>query len=174
MIGEWAFRITAYADALLQGLDELTGWPERVTTMQRNWIGRSDGAEVAFTVAGTGERIKVFTTRLDTIFGCTYVVLAPEHPLVASIVTPAQRAPVQSFVDRMLHTDRAERTDEKAAKEGVFTGAPRSEPVHRSAAPGLDRELRPRRLRHRRGDERARPRPARLRVRPQVRAAGES
>ena len=80
---EWAFRITAYAQQLLDGLDRLPDWPERVTTMQRNWIGRSDGAEVDFALPGVGGAVKVFTTRVDTIHGCTYVVLAPEHPLVA-------------------------------------------------------------------------------------------
>ena len=123
IIPEWAFRITAYAGALLQGLDELTGWPERVTTMQRNWIGRSAGAEVDFPVAGTGERIKVFTTRLDTIFGCTYVVLAPEHPLVAAVTRPERQDEVRAFVERMRRTEAAERTGEGAPKEGVFTGA---------------------------------------------------
>src|SRR6266568_3366312 len=89
--------VTADPGALLQGLDELTGWPERVTTMQRNWIGRSEGAEVDFPVAGTDQRIKVFTTRLDTIFGCTYVVLAPEHPLVAAVTRPERQVEVRAF-----------------------------------------------------------------------------
>src|SRR5512136_3043623 len=123
VIPEWAFRITAYADDLLEGLDGLKEWPERITTMQRNWIGRSDGAEVDFAVAGSAERIRVFTTRVDTIFGCTYVVLAPEHPLTARISTPERRAEVEAFVARMARTDAAERTGESAPKEGVFTGA---------------------------------------------------
>jgi leucyl-tRNA synthetase len=119
---EWAFRITAYADALLAGLETLKDWPERITTMQRNWIGRSEGAEVDFAVAGSAERIKVFTTRVDTIFGCTYVVLAPEHPLVEKITAPERRAEVRAFVERMRRTDVVERTGEGAPKEGVFTG----------------------------------------------------
>ncbi len=123
VIPEWAFRITAYADDLLEGLDGLKEWPERITTMQRNWIGRSDGAEVDFAVDGSPERIRVFTTRVDTIFGCTYVVLAPEHPLTARLTTPERRAEVEAFVDRMARTDAAERTGESAPKEGVFTGA---------------------------------------------------
>jgi hypothetical protein len=86
VIPEWAFRITAFAQELLDGLDGLTGWPERIVTMQRNWIGKSVGAEVDFAVPG-GPPIKVFTTRVDTIFGCTYVVLAPEHALVDRLTT---------------------------------------------------------------------------------------
>ena len=123
VIPEWAFRITDYADDLLAGLDGLREWPERITTMQRNWIGRSEGAEVDFAVAGQAERIRVFTTRVDTIFGCTYVVLAPEHPLTARLTTPERKAEVQAFVDRMARMDPAERTGENAPKQGAFTGA---------------------------------------------------
>ncbi|MEI6727961.1 MAG: class I tRNA ligase family protein, partial [Actinomycetes bacterium] len=123
VIPEWAFRITDYADDLLAGLDRLTEWPERITTMQRNWIGRSEGAEVDFAVAGSPERIRVFTTRVDTIFGCTYVVLAPEHPLTARLTTPEHRAEVDAFVARMAKTDADARTGEDAPKEGAFTGA---------------------------------------------------
>jgi leucyl-tRNA synthetase len=121
VIPEWAFRITAYAQDLLDGLDQLTAWPERITTMQRNWIGKSVGAEVAFRLPG--QAIDVFTTRVDTIFGCTYVVLAPEHPLVEKVTTPERLADVRAFVDRMRKTDTLERTGEGAPKEGVFTGA---------------------------------------------------
>jgi leucyl-tRNA synthetase len=127
VIPEWAFRITAYADDLLAGLETLADWPERITTMQRNWIGRSEGAEVDFAVPPAAgrpeERIRVFTTRLDTILGCTYVVLAPEHPLTARLTTPEHRGEVEAFVERMRRTDAAERTGEDAPKEGVFTGA---------------------------------------------------
>ncbi|MBK9517598.1 MAG: leucine--tRNA ligase [Anaeromyxobacter sp.] len=123
VIPEWAFRITAYAERLLAGLDGLTAWPERITTMQRNWIGKSTGAEADFALVGGAASIKVFTTRLDTIYGCTYVVLAPEHPLVAQVTTPAQRAEVEAFVARMRKTEAVERTGEGAPKEGVFTGA---------------------------------------------------
>jgi leucyl-tRNA synthetase len=122
VIPEWAFRITAFAQELLDGLDQLGGWPERVTTMQRNWIGKSVGAEVDFRVRG-GAAIKVFTTRVDTIYGCTYVVLAPEHPLVEAVTLPERREEVRAFVERMRRTDAAERTGEDAPKEGVFTGA---------------------------------------------------
>jgi leucyl-tRNA synthetase len=122
VIPEWAFRITAFAQDLLDGLEGLGNWPERITTMQRNWIGKSAGAEVDFAVEGS-EPIKVFTTRLDTIFGCTYVVLAPEHPLVARVTAPERRAEVEAFVARMRKADALERTGEGAPKEGVFTGA---------------------------------------------------
>ncbi|HEX8909677.1 MAG TPA: leucine--tRNA ligase, partial [Anaeromyxobacteraceae bacterium] len=123
IIPEWAFRITAYADALLEGLDQLGAWPDRVTTMQRNWIGRSVGAEVDFAVDGADRKIKVFTTRVDTIYGCTYVVLAPEHPLVEAVTRPERQAEVRAFVERMRRTEASERTGEGAPKEGVFTGA---------------------------------------------------
>ncbi len=123
VIPEWAFRITDYADDLLEGLDGLRDWPERITTMQRNWIGRSEGAEVDFAVAGAGGPIRVFTTRVDTIFGCTYVVLAPEHPLTARLTTPDRKAEVDAFVARMAKTDAAMRTGEDAPKEGAFTGS---------------------------------------------------
>ncbi|WP_242336941.1 MULTISPECIES: leucine--tRNA ligase [Anaeromyxobacter] len=122
VIPEWAFRITAFAQDLLDGLDGLTEWPERIITMQRNWIGKSVGAEVDFAVPGQGP-IKVFTTRVDTIHGCTYVVLAPEHPLVERLTRPERQAEVRAFVERMRKTDAAERTGEAAPKEGVFTGA---------------------------------------------------
>ncbi|HSQ65278.1 MAG TPA: leucine--tRNA ligase, partial [Polyangiaceae bacterium] len=122
IIPEWAFRITAYAQDLLDGLDTLTEWPERITTMQRNWIGKSVGAEVDFAVPGAAP-IKVFTTRVDTIFGCTYVVLAPEHPLVEQVTASDRRAEVRAFVERMRKTEAIDRMGENAPKEGVFTGA---------------------------------------------------
>jgi leucyl-tRNA synthetase len=135
VIPEWAFRITAFAQDLLDGLDTLKEWPDRITTMQRNWIGKSEGAEVEFAVVGSPERIKVFTTRVDTIFGCTYVVLAPEHPLVAKVTAPAQKADVDAFVARMRKTDAAARTGEGAPKEGVFTGAQAVNPYTGEAVP---------------------------------------
>jgi leucyl-tRNA synthetase len=119
---EWAFRITKYSQALLDGLDQLKEWPDRITSMQRNWIGRSEGAEVDFQVQGAEARIRVFTTRIDTIYGCTYVVLAPDHKLVAQVTTAAQRAEVDAFVRRMAATSKTDRT-EGTTKEGVFTGA---------------------------------------------------
>ncbi|QRK13934.1 leucine--tRNA ligase [Archangium violaceum] len=120
---EWAFRITKYSQELLDGLDELKEWPERITSMQRNWIGRSEGVEADFSVQGSDARIRVFTTRVDTIYGCTYVVLAPDHKLVAQVTTPAQRAEVDAFVKKMAAISKMDRTAEGATKEGVFTGA---------------------------------------------------
>ncbi|HEX5747694.1 MAG TPA: leucine--tRNA ligase [Archangium sp.] len=120
---EWSFRITKYSQALLDGLDELKEWPERITSMQRNWIGRSEGVEADFNVQGSDARIRVFTTRVDTIYGCTYVVLAPDHKLVAQVTTPAQRAEVDAFVKKMAAISKTDRTAEGATKEGVFTGA---------------------------------------------------
>jgi leucyl-tRNA synthetase len=120
---EWAFRITKYSQALLDGLDQLKEWPERITSMQRNWIGRSEGAEIDFAVKGSDEKIRVFTTRIDTIHGCTYVVLAPDHRLVAKVTAPERRAEVDAFVAKMAAVSKMDRVAEGATKEGVFTGA---------------------------------------------------
>ncbi len=172
VIPEWAFRITDYADDLLDGLDGLREWPERITTMQRNWIGRSLGAEAEFAVEGSSERIRVFTTRLDTIFGCSYVVLAPEHPLTARLTTPERRAEVTAFVDRMATDGRRGAHRRVGAQGGGLHRGPRRQSLQRPEGPGLDRQLRAGRIRHRRGDERAGPRPARPRVRAEVLAPG--
>ncbi|RJS15245.1 leucine--tRNA ligase [Corallococcus sp. H22C18031201] len=120
---EWAFRITRYSQDLLDALDTLKEWPERITAMQRNWIGRSDGAEAEFKVQGHDASMRVFTTRIDTIYGCTYVVLAPDHKLVAQVTTPERRADVEAFAKRMSAQSKTERLGEDAEKEGVFTGA---------------------------------------------------
>ncbi len=120
---EWAFRITRYSDALLEGLDTLTQWPDRITSMQRNWIGRSEGAEAGFPVKGSDQKIRIFTTRIDTLYGCTYVVLAPDHKLVQAITTPDRRAEVSAFATRMAVMGKEDRTAEGATKEGAFTGA---------------------------------------------------
>jgi leucyl-tRNA synthetase len=120
---EWAFRITQYSQALLDGLDQLKQWPERVTSMQHNWIGRSEGAEADFAVQGSSEKLRVFTTRIDTIYGCTYVVLAPDHKLVAKVTTPERRAEVEAFAAKMAAISKMDRVAEGATKEGVFTGA---------------------------------------------------
>jgi leucyl-tRNA synthetase len=120
---EWAFRITKYSQSLLSALDELKQWPDRITAAQRNWIGKSEGVEVDFPLEQGGAAIRVFTTRVDTIFGCTYVVVAPDHPLVGSMTQPAQRAAVESFAATMAAKSKVERTQEGAEKEGVFTGA---------------------------------------------------
>ncbi|HEX5228435.1 MAG TPA: leucine--tRNA ligase [Bryobacteraceae bacterium] len=118
-IEQWFLRITDYADELLKAIDELeAGWPERVLIMQRNWIGRSEGAEIDFTLEGTGKKIRVFTTRVDTIFGATCVILAPEHPLVSELVQGELRTQVKQMIDR-----RAAKGPGDIEKEGLFTGA---------------------------------------------------
>jgi leucyl-tRNA synthetase len=121
---QWFFRIRDYADELLDFSQ--MDWPEPITTMQRNWIGRSEGMEVEFglDVPGVEQKsIRVFTTRPDTIFGVTFMVLAPEHPLVAQITTPEQRAEVEAYVDQARHATEIERTSTDREKTGVFTGA---------------------------------------------------
>ena len=123
LIGEWAFRITRFADQLLDGLPALKDWPDRITAMQRNWIGRSEGAEIAFPVVGRDFPVRVFTTRLDTIYGCTYLVIAPEHALTPKLVSAAQQLAVAAFAERMLRSDRLTRTATTTEKEGVDTGA---------------------------------------------------
>jgi leucyl-tRNA synthetase len=120
---QWMLKITAYADRLIDDLDELD-WPESVKTMQREWIGRSRGAEVDFAVSGReGERITVFTTRPDTLFGATFLVLAPEHPLVAGITSAEQSAAVTGYVAQAAKKSDLERTDLAKEKTGVWTGA---------------------------------------------------
>jgi leucyl-tRNA synthetase len=121
---QWFFKITAYADDLLNALDDLE-WPERVKVMQRNWIGRSEGAEFSLPVQGSDEAIRVFTTRPDTAFGMTFVVLAPEHPLVPSLTVDGQRAKVEEFVDRVRGESDIDRLSSEGPldKRGVFTGS---------------------------------------------------
>ena len=115
---QWFFKITAYADELLKDIGKLEGhWPDRVLAMQRNWIGRSEGAEIDFTVEGSTEKIRVFTTRIDTIYGATCVVLAPGHPLTARLIEPGQQAQVKGMIDAQARKDPGE-----LEKEGLFTG----------------------------------------------------
>ncbi len=120
-LDQWFFKITAYADELLEGLDRLSGWPERVKTMQRNWIGKSVGAEVDFPLLGGSDPITIFTTRQDTLYGATFMVLAPEHPLALQL--GQGRPEVLTFIERMRAEDRLVRTAPETEKEGVFTGA---------------------------------------------------
>jgi leucyl-tRNA synthetase len=133
---QWFFRITQYAQELLDDLDGLD-WPERVKVMQRNWIGRSEGAEFDLEVDGSGERIRVFTTRPDTSFGMTYVVLAPEHPLVASITTDDRRADVEAFVEQARNTSEIDRLSSEGTltKRGVDTGARAVNPFNGESLP---------------------------------------
>ena len=131
---QWMLRITAYADRLLDDLEELD-WPESIKDMQRNWIGRSEGAEVNFAIDGHDEEFIVFTTRPDTLFGATYAVLAPEHPLVEKIVTPEQKAAVDKYIDEVQTKSDLERTDLAKDKTGVFTGAYAINPVNNQKMP---------------------------------------
>ena len=120
---QWFFRVTDYAERLLAGLDRLTEWPERVKTMQRNWIGRSEGAEIFFRIDALAEPIAVFTTRPDTLFGATFLALAPEHPAVAELAARAdRRAAIEDFVEKVRRESRLDRESEGGAKEGIDTG----------------------------------------------------
>ncbi|WP_114570243.1 leucine--tRNA ligase [Exiguobacterium flavidum] len=119
---QWVLKITEYADRLLEDLDDLD-WPDSVKEMQRNWIGKSEGAEIDFTIDGHKKAITVFTTRPDTIFGATYLVLAPEHPFVKEIMTPDHAEAVESYIAKVQTKSDLERTDLAKEKTGVFTGA---------------------------------------------------
>jgi len=121
---QWFFRITDYAEDLLAYCDQLPGWPDKVITMQRNWIGKSIGAEIRFPIENTDKEIPVFTTRQDTIYGATFMCLAPEHPVVMELSRgTASAESVRSFVERMALQDRSSRTVDTYEKEGVFIGA---------------------------------------------------
>ncbi len=131
---QWMLRITAYADRLLEDLDDLD-WPEPIKEMQRNWIGRSVGAQVTFQVKDSDKSFEVFTTRPDTLFGCTYTVLAPESDLVQEITTPEQKAAVDAYIKAIESKSDLERTDLNKDKTGVFTGAYAINPVNGEALP---------------------------------------
>ncbi|MFR0599821.1 leucine--tRNA ligase [Lactobacillus equicursoris] len=131
---QWMLRITAYADRLLDDLDDLD-WPEPIKEMQRNWIGRSVGAQVTFKVKDTDKSFEVFTTRPDTLFGCSYTVLAPENDLVKEITTPEQKEAVEAYIKSIESKSDLERTDLNKDKTGVFTGAYAINPVNGEAVP---------------------------------------
>ncbi|MEJ1330614.1 leucine--tRNA ligase [Latilactobacillus sakei] len=131
---QWMLKITAYADRLIDDLD-LVDWPESVKDMQRNWIGRSKGAEVSFAVENHDANIDVFTTRADTMFGVSYIVMAPEHKLVADITTPEQKAAVDAYLKEIEHKSDLERTDLAKDKTGAFTGAYAINPVNGERLP---------------------------------------
>jgi leucyl-tRNA synthetase len=137
---QWMLRITAYAERLLDDLDQVD-WPEPIKQMQRNWIGRSEGAEIDFPLApstSTGkldEAVRVFTTRPDTLFGATYMVLAPEHPLVAAVTAKEQRAAVEAYTRETAGKSDLERTELAKKKTGVFTGAYAINPVNDKKIP---------------------------------------
>ncbi|NEO24252.1 MULTISPECIES: leucine--tRNA ligase [unclassified Moorena] len=130
LLRQWFLKITDYAEELLKDLDTLTGWPERVKLMQANWIGKSVGAYLEFPIVGLDDssdegldnKIGVFTTRPDTVYGVTYVVLAPEHPLTAKVTTPEQKAAVEAFIEEVSNQSELERTAEDKPKRGIPTG----------------------------------------------------
>ncbi len=132
---QWYFKITDYADRLLKDLDQLDGWPQKVRIMQENWIGRSEGAMITFKLE-TGDDIEVFTTRPDTLFGVSYMVFAPEHPLVEKLIAGKEQAEqVREFAYRVSHMSEIERTDETMEKEGCFTGAYATNPINGEQVP---------------------------------------
>jgi len=129
-LDQWFFRITAYAEELLRYCDNLPGWPERVLTMQKNWIGKSEGAEIVFPLENGKGEISVFTTRPDTLYGATFMSLAPEHPLAQALSKgTVQEHAVSRFIEKMKREDIIKRTAEDVEKEGVFTGAGCINPV---------------------------------------------
>ena len=120
---QWFFKTRAYANELLTSLDELTLWPEQVKIMQKNWIGKSEGTEIIFPVADSNIKIPVFTTRPDTLFGVTYLVMAPEHPLIPELIANVpEKQNVENYIANSKLRSIADRTDEQNKKEGVFTG----------------------------------------------------
>jgi leucyl-tRNA synthetase len=133
-IRQWMLKITAYADRLLEDLD-LLDWPEAIKAMQRNWIGRSEGAAVFFQLENMDEKLEVYTTRCDTLFGATYMVIAPEHPLVEKLTVPSQKAAVQAYLDMAAHKSDLERTDLAKDKTGVFSGSYAINPVNGDRIP---------------------------------------
>jgi leucyl-tRNA synthetase len=133
-IRQWILKITAYAERLLEDLD-LLDWPEPVKLMQRNWIGKSEGANVIFKIDGHDAELEIYTTRPDTLFGATYMVLAPEHPLVPKITTAEQKAAVEAYLDAAAKKSDLERTDLAKEKTGVFSGAYAINPVNGKKIP---------------------------------------
>lgn len=135
-LSQWYFKITDYADRLLEDLDHLSGWPNKVKVMQENWIGKSVGANIDFKIDGTDRVLKVFTTRADTLFGCTYMVMAPEHPFVKELVDGTQyQEPVDEYLDKVQHMNEIERTSTTKEKTGVFIGRYAVNPVNGKKVP---------------------------------------
>ncbi len=128
-LDQWFFRITDYAEELLENTYKLPGWPERVLVMQRNWIGKSFGCEIDFAVENSTNPIRVYTTRQDTVFGATFMSLAPEHPRALELTTPENLETVSAFIDKIRKTERIKRTADDLEKEGVFTGSYCTNPV---------------------------------------------
>lgn len=133
---QWFFKITDYAERLLEDHALLEGWPEKVITMQRNWIGRSEGMSIKFPVKGLKEELEVFTTRPDTIYGATYMVLAPEHPLVEKLIAGTEKEEeVQKFIDKVKKQKEMERTSPESEKLGLFTGGYAINPMTKEEIP---------------------------------------
>ena len=133
---QWFFKITDYAEELLSGCDNLPGWPERVLTMQRNWIGKSVGVEIDFPLAGSDTHVRIFTTRPDTLFGATFMSLAPEHPLVNELILGSENeAGIRDFIERVRRQDKIVRTAADVEKEGVFTGRYAINPLTKEKIP---------------------------------------
>ncbi len=135
-LSQWYLKITDYAERLLKNLDTLDGWPNKVKTMQKNWIGKSVGAEVDFAIKDDARKLRIFTTRVDTLFGVTYMVLAPEHPYVDSLVEGTEyEQPVREYIDRCQHMSDIERTSTSNEKTGVFIGKYAINPVNGREVP---------------------------------------
>ena len=135
-LSQWYFKITDYADRLLENLDTLDGWPNKVKIMQKNWIGKSVGAEVDFPIKDDNRKLRVFTTRCDTLFGVTYMVLAPEHPYVMSLVKGTEyEAPVKEYIEKVEHMNDIERTSTSNEKTGVFIGKYAVNPLNGKEVP---------------------------------------
>ena len=135
-LSQWYFKITDYADRLLDNLDKLPGWPDKVKTMQRNWIGRSHGSEVQFKIEGFDKELTVFTTRPDTLFGVTYMVLAPEHPYVKELTEGTEyEEAVEEYLEKVRHMNDIERTNTTNEKTGVFIGRYAIDPVNGARVP---------------------------------------
>jgi leucyl-tRNA synthetase len=137
LLTQWFLKITDYAEQLLEDLDQLTGWPERVKTMQANWIGKSVGAYLEFPIVGMNEKIAVFTTRPDTVYGVTYVVLAPEHPLTPQVTTSEQKEAVEKFISEVANQSEMDRTAEDKPKRGIRTGGKAINPFNGAEIPIL-------------------------------------
>ena len=168
---QWFFKITDYADRLLDDLATIH-WPEHVKTMQRNWIGRSSGAQVTFRCEAAQTDYEVFTTRPDTLFGATFFVMAPEHPDVLTLAAGTEHEPaVRDYVNRSLTESAERRGDVGQAEDRRAAGSDGDQPGQRRTAADVRRRLRADGVRHRCGDGRARPRSARLGLRDRVRAA---
>ena len=137
LLRQWFFKITDYAEQLLTDLDKLSGWPDHVKLMQANWIGKSVGAYLEFPIIGMDEKIGVFTTRPDTVYGVTYVVLAPEHPLTPQVTTPEKKEAVEAFIQSVANESEIERTAEDKPKRGILTGGKAINPFNGEEIPIL-------------------------------------